>query len=368
MQPAIPWPSHSATEIQARRARLNAFMKSPETQAFRDRLPPDLARYLDESQRVSSAKPNTQRAYENDWRHYLSSADVEGIDTLMPTPEFWEKHFHRYATEPIRDGLPRRFGTVERHAAGIAALFTQHGLPSPTRTFEHKRMMQALNRLDDRPTRKARPLLGQARTDLLKSLKTSSLRALRDRALSRLGTNRGWRAATKVGIRIENLKFSKRGVRIGLRDQKTSRDRRLKYFGEPHRKGHADCAACAIRDLVRKLARREGPLFCAIDRWGNASERALVPKSVTYLLRKNLHEAGNADADLYSSHSYRHGVVTTCALKHWPIQEIMVVTLHRSERALREYIQVIDPWYDAPPLSVLDGPDPSIDAERGWIH
>jgi site-specific recombinase XerD len=364
----MPWPLHSALEIQTRRAQLNAFLRSKEFQAFRDRLPPDLARCLDETRWSQAAKPNTQRAYENDWRHYQDSAAREKIDPLMPTPEFWKKHFTRYATEPIRDGLPRRYGTVERHAAGVAALFRQHGLPSPTRTFEHQQLMKGLSLLDDRPTRKAVPLLGQARTDLLQSVSTSSLRALRDRALARLGANRGWRAATKVSIRIENLKFGKIGVRIGLRDQKTSRDRRLIYVGEPHRKGHVNCAACAMQDLKRELGRSEGPLFCAIDRWGHVSERPLVPKSVTDILRKSLRAAGRTDSESYSSHSYRHGVVTSCAQAHWPLAEIMLVTLHRSERALREYIQVIDPWYDAPKHSVLDEPDQDSDPERGWKH
>ncbi len=265
--------------------------------------------------------------------------------------------------------MRRRRGTVERHAAGIANLFAQHGLASPTRTFEHKKLIDRLRRLEQRPTKKARPLLGVALDDLLLSYDTSTLRGARDAAIAALGGNRGPRSATIVSIRIEHVSFPDRGVKIGLRDQKTSRSRDLEYMAEPHRRNHFACTPCAMQHYFSLLGSlSEGPFFRAIDRWGNVSNRPMTPKSISYILRKNLARAGNPEADSYSSHSFRHGVVTTAARKHWPIEEMMLVTMHRSKRSLLEYVQCIDPWYDAPARSVLDEKLTEDDAERGWIH
>ncbi len=116
------------------------------------------------------------------------------------------------------------------------------------------------------------------------------------------------------------------------------------------------------------LDRSEGPFFRAIDRWGNVSDHPMTPKSITYILRTNLARAGNPEAGSYSSHSFRHGVVTTAARKHWPLEEIMLITLHRSRRSLLEYVQCIDPWYDSLTRSVLDEEAEADDDERGWIH
>jgi len=99
----IPWPRHSATEVQDRRARLNAFLKSSETRAFRDRLPSDLARLLDrlEKDGMGEACFNTERAYKTDQRRYIAAAGAAGIDPLIPTLEFWTAYFEMYATEDI---------------------------------------------------------------------------------------------------------------------------------------------------------------------------------------------------------------------------------------------------------------------------
>ncbi len=369
MRQSIPWPSHNATDVQARRARLNAFLKSPATLAFRDRLPAELAKAFDHcASVVGSTRRNTQRAFENDWRQYEADADSAGLDPLMPSRDFWNTHFIRFATEPMADGSTRRFTTVIRHAAGIAHHFAQYGLPSPTRTFEHRNLMNRLSRLETRQPKKARPLVGNAVTDLRSCHDTNTLRGARDAAISRFNTNKGRRSATLVNMRIELIDFSEHGMKIGIRDEKASRDRSLDYIVEPHHHEQPYCATCAFEQYISKLGLTQGPLFRGIDRWGNVSERAMSPRSITYLLRKNLRAADHEDANSYSSHSYRHGVVTRAVQRGWPLEEIMLLTGHRSKRALLEYIQISDPWYGAPVRSLLDEPDKTIDSERGWRH
>jgi site-specific recombinase XerD len=364
------WPNHRPEEVQERRRRLNAFLNSAEAQALRDRLRPDLAKYLDPSLDFKSARPNTQRAYETDQCRYIAVAEESGVDPLMPGPDWWALYFIDYASEELATGFRRRYSTVERHAVGIANLFTQHGFSSPTRTFVHKWLMKDLLQRfpDERQTKKARPLMGKPLYELLRSPDKSTLRGLRDHTICASGGTHGPRAAALVSMRIEQVLISERGVQIGLRDQKTSRSRELEYTLQPHREEDVVCLPCSMREFIEQQGCSEGPLFRAIDRWGNISERPMSTRSITDILQKNLRRIGNSEASTYSSHSFRHGVVTTAALKGWPIEEIMLLTGHRSKRSLLEYVQGINPWYGAPVRSVLAEPLEERGPESGWIH
>lgn len=187
-----------------------------------------------------------------------------------------------------------------------------------------------------------------------------------------LGGDRGWRASTIVSIKIEHIDSVPEGVTLGVCDQKTSITGELQYIPIPHSDDHEMCLACTLETLIktlRDMGINEGPLFSAIDQWGNISRKALNPRSITYLLQKNLTAAQIDQPSTYTSHSYRHGVVKACVIARWPQEEIMLRTLHRSRRGLDEYIKGIDPWYFATTRSPLMMRTPvSQDPNRGWQH
>lgn len=365
----VSWPRPSASSVADRRARLKEFMLSEPAQSVRE-MSSELAGLVDLAlEQADEDRPNTERAYAGDQRHYIAATESAKLDFLMPTREFWRSYFTQLASEPQAEGRPcRRHRTVLRHAAGIAALFRQYGLTSPTRTSEHKRLMRKLARFDHRATHKAKPLSRPVITKLL-SHETETLRGARDAAIETLGSNRGFRGASITSIRLEHLTFKPKGVLIGWRHQKTDSTYELYWVGVRHQKKHVNCAPCALHHYVQKLNLPRGPAFRKIDRWDHVGERALSPKSVSYLLRHNLRRAGVPHYEHYTSHSYRHWVVKEGIRQGWSDEEIMHTTLHRSRAGLRAYIEQIDPWQRVPSDSLLDKQTAeSTDPDRGWRH
>jgi site-specific recombinase XerD len=363
------WIRHDRSDKERRRAILREFYETEGDDLARDQGSAELDRF-DPRDVMRPPRANTDRAYTGDQAHYKAACARAKIDVLQPTRTFWKKYFTGVA-KPKKGPKPR-YGTVQRHAFGIANLFFQHGLPSPTRTFFHRKMMRELAQLDERQTKKAKPLYGKEAKRLLDSYKKEDLRTLRNRAIAALGTTRGFRAATIVGLRIEHTTFEGRGVVLGLRDEKASVTRELFHTATRHTAKHRYCLPCILKEYVDALAELgvdEGPLFRAIDRWDNLHGTELSTKSITDLLRSDLARAGFSNARDFSSHSYRHGVVKTAVLERWSVQDIMLVTLHRSERGLRAYLVSIDPWQSAPRRSVFDSVViESDDVERGWVH
>lgn len=369
------WPLYDQNDLDRRRGLLRTFLDSDDAKDIvgdvRSVLP---ARHFGgDADHLGVGRHNTELAYQGDQRSYIAASLKAGIDPLAPTVEFWTDYFTSRAATDTRTGMKPRISTLNRNAAGIANLFHQHGLPSPTRTFAHKRLIRRLARCDDRTEKKAKPLYGHDVRLLLDASEPAvTLHGSRDRAMYAIGVARGFRAATIVGLCLENLTFDAKGVVMGLRDEKTSRTRALQFTATRHTRNHRACMPCILKshvDLLRTLGITEGPVFRRVDQWGHMGDKGLSTKSVTAILRKGLRKAGVANPDEYSSHSFRHGVVKTGIVKGWSLPDIMLVTLHRSLAGLRAYVEGIDPWYSAPRRSVLDGDLAAASAPgRGWKH
>jgi len=227
---------------------------------------------------------------------------------------------------------------------------------------------------DERSTKKAPPLYGDEARKIIESYDCSTLRSLEHCTLHTVLANRGFRSATIRGIQIENTSIEQQGVVLGLRGEKNIKSGELLFTATKHTKHHRACMPCAIDKLKRHLGEMgidSGPLFRGIDRWDNLGATGLSTKSITEIIRSGAKQAGIANPELFSSHSYRHGVVLTGVINKWSLEDIMLVTLHRSRRGLQAYIEAIDPWYTHGRRMAMDArskPRRSEDPSRGWQH
>lgn len=362
-------------DIERRRFVLGQYLNSTECKNVKDEIERRFPGTKPRRSNVSNACSNTERAYRGDQRDYKAYFEERGADYLAPPWELWEQYFRtlsRRNNQNKKKSERLRHRSVVRKSYAIGNLFFQHGLPSPTRTFRHKNLLIELGKAETRPPRRAKPLLGEPLHKLLGYYDTTTVRGQRDKTISMLGGDHGWRASTIVSIKIEDIDSGPEGVTLGVCDQKTSITGQLQYIPIPHNDGHLTCLACTLDNFLktlRDMGITEGPLFSGIDRWKNISRKALNPRSITYLLQKNLAAAQIDQPTTYTSHSYRHGVVKACVIARWPQEEIMLRTLHRSRRGLGEYIKGIDPWYFATTRSPLMVRMPvSQDPNRGWKH
>jgi site-specific recombinase XerD len=232
--------------------------------------------------------------------------------------------------------------------------------------------MRRLSRQYRYERRHALALHGNDVLALLNVYDTRSIRDLRDLAICIIGATRGFRSASIVGIALEDVAFEPLGVKIALTQEKTARNSEITYTATPHTRLHAHCMPCIMKrfiDALRDLGVDQGALFRRIDRWGRMGNDALIPQSVTEILRRGLKRAANSRAEAFSSHSFRHGVVIGGHGKGWPPEKIMQLTLHRSLAGLQPYLAGLDCWAKVPRESLLDiVSDIGVRAGQGWQH
>jgi integrase len=90
-------------------------------------------------------------------------------------------------------------------------------------------------------------------------------------------------------------------------------------------------------NLWLELARiGNGPVFRAIDCWGNLSARAMDPQSVNAMIKQWAKMAGMAPEEL-SAHGLRSGYLTEAANRGIPLTEAMEQSRHRSVQQASGY-------------------------------
>lgn len=85
----------------------------------------------------------------------------------------------------------------------------------------------------------------------------------------------------------------------------------------------------------------EGPIFRAIDQWGNLQRRALTPQAVNLILKRRIAAAG-LDPTEFSAHGLRSGYLTEAARSGVPLLDAMQQSQHRSMNQAASYYNDAD--------------------------
>jgi hypothetical protein len=346
---------------------MRVFLESDETKAAFERLGIDVPL---QASRTAHSRNNTDRAYLYDQIRFLANCAPSG-NLSGVTQEHSLEYFRALGTEELPTGR-RRGASVVRAMFAVRKLYWERGLPSPTMLMSHRQLARELLASDTRQTHKAKPLYGTDAVTLVDSFDQSTLPGLRGGAICSIGVNRGLRASTITGLDVERTLIEARGIVLEIQFDKTHRSGSPLRTATKHSAEHRACAACRVGAYIAALETlgiREGPLFRPIDRWGHLQPTRLHPAAVTDILRAGLRHAAIPDADSYSSHSFRHGVVHAGILAGWSIEDICAVTLHRSRRGILPYVMAIDPWLLSPkdvPLSLVNRA--TVPRNIGWVH
>ena len=94
--------------------------------------------------------------------------------------------------------------------------------------------------------------------------------------------------------------------------------------------------ADALKHWLREAGTATGPVFRAIDQWGNVGRRALTPQSINLVVKSRCEKAG-LDPARYSAHGLRSGYLTEAANRGVPLQEAMQQSLHKSMNQAAAY-------------------------------
>lgn len=299
----------------------------------------------------SSRARNTIRAYKHSWGIFLRWCDSAGRNPLPAEPDtialfvVWSIEERHYRLETIRTNV-----------SAIRAMHKDTRYPSPVNDAVRELMVSAARQLREAPAGKLALPPEYVRSMCEIFLEKRTLWDLRDHAMVLLGFASGWRRSELVSVRVQDVSFVRRGMRVRLGASKTDQDgSEGREIGIPFGREDITCPVKAMRAWLHVRGRRDGPLFAPISLSrgvGVIAERALCPEVVNIRLQRALTLIGK-DASVYGAHSLRSGMVTASAENGADLPAIMQRTGHKSIEMVLRYVRPARAFRSDPLAGVL---------------
>lgn len=289
---------------------------------------------------IAADRENTVRSYASALRNFETVWKGLLPATSDTVARYLAEHAQTY-----------RISTLRLHLAALARWHAEHGFGDPTRSPLVHKVLRGIRTHHATPQRRARPLqlevLEQVSNWLLAAQasarkygrRTEVLRRSRDRSLLLLGFWRAFRSDELVNMRIEEVE-AVRGKGLTCRPGRTKTtdadDDSAFYCPALSRL----CPVDAYLDWLEVSGRTTGPVYPAINRWGNMAESHMTTRAMVPLLRRILEEAGAAEAQSYSSHSLRRGFANWASGNGWDLKELMEHVGWRDVSSALRYVDV----------------------------
>lgn len=272
---------------------------------------------------TAAAADNTRRAYQNDLRAFLAWGG-----SLPSIPETIAAYLVTQATilSPF---------TLSRRLVAIGRAHTTLGYPNPCGANIVRTTLRGIWRVHGRPQRQVQPAL---REDVLAMLPhMTSTRGIRDRALILVGFAGAFRRSELVALLHDDIAYVNEGMTILIRRSKTDQQGEGRKIAVPFARSHA-CPVKALANWLEQAGIQSGPLFRSVNKAGEIGCVALSSQTVAAIVKEYARKAG-LNADNYSGHSLRAGLITSAAkagVSNWKIRQ---QTGHRSDAMLQRYIR-----------------------------
>jgi integrase len=203
-----------------------------------------------------------------------------------------------------------RATNLDLHLAAIAYAHRAAGLPIPTTHQAVREVRTGVRRTHGAAARGKAALLTDDLRRLVNLLDQSPV-GLRDRALLLLGFAGACRRSELVGLDVEDLDFTPRGIRVRLRRSKTDQEAEGRSMGIPY---GVSAETCPVRAVERWLAHvrtvlpgyARGPLFVRLDAGGRLRLARLSDRGVARVVQRWAERAG-LDPARFAGHSLRAG-------------------------------------------------------------
>jgi len=290
----------------------------PEDPNQRAMLPEVIASYI-----AAATAENTRRAYQVDLRMFLASGG-----SLPSSPEVIAAYLVAQANllSPV---------TLARRLVAIGRAHTSLGHPNPCRADLVKTTLRGIWRVHGRPQRRVEAGLTEDVLAMLAQSRGES--GIRDRALILVGFAGAFRRSELIALQYDDIAFVKEGLTFLIRRSKTDQLGEGRKVAIPFARSHA-CPVKALTHWLEFAAIQSGPLFRNVSKSGAVGAATLSGQSVAILVKEYAAKAG-LDANRFSGHSLRAGLITSAAkagVSSWKIRE---QTGHRSDAMLHRYIR-----------------------------
>jgi integrase len=235
---------------------------------------------------------------------------------------------------------PHAPATVRRRLTSWSILTRWRGVAGVFAAPTLKSALRLAVRATGRPRQRksAHAVTGDILARLIATCADNMLTDVRDRAILLTAFASGGRRRSELaGLRVEDIR-TEEPVRADPQDEDSALLPCLTLtLGRTKTTDFEDAAtvlligrpAAALQHWLHEASIITGPVFRAIDQWGNLSRRALSPQSINLMLKSRCRRAG-LDPASYSAHGLRSGYLTEAANRGVPLQEAMQQSLHKS--------------------------------------
>jgi integrase len=280
---------------------------------------------------------NTRRAYRSDLDHFLAWGG-----SVPSTPEQIAGYLAAHAGT-------HKAATLKRRVVSIGLAHTAQKFENPCASELVRVTMRGIFRTHGMAQAQVTPAV---REDLLAMVQgLTGLKGTRDRALLLLGFAGAFRRSELVSLNVGDLEFVDRGLIVHLRRSKTDQEGVGRKIGIPYARGKV-CAVQALKEWLAVSGITEGPLFRPITRHGHVGQARLSGHAVAQIVKTRAATAG-LDADHYSGHSLRAGLITSAAMLGVSIWKIKAQSGHRTDAMVSRYVRDADIFTDNAAGAVL---------------
>jgi site-specific recombinase XerD len=296
----------------------------------------------------------TRRAYRTAWRQYETWCRSLGREPLAADPDTIAMHVVRLAD------AGRAVSSIR---VALAAIRTAHLLAGRAIDLRHPKLAMVVEGITRstgvRPRRKAAPAVpGVLRLMLAALPSPDGPLGVRARAMLLLGFGAALRRSELVGLSLGDIEtVSGRGLLVTVARSKTDQHgqgQRVAVWANPTEPGFCPAAALEAWLAHRRTApdldwtaspaaRAERPLFCAVTKVGRITGERLSDKAVARLIKLAAADAG-LEAERFSGHSLRRGLLTAGGENRAPLADLMRQSRHRSVASVLGYVEAEDLW------------------------
>ena len=282
---------------------------------------------------------NTERSYKSDLKTftaYCTKHELVGLPADVATISHYVTH--------LAD-LGRKLSTIKHHLAAIHKLHQLHGYQSAINADQVELLLKGIARLKGKRQKQAPAFTRDELREAINRLDLATPLGLRDRALLLLGFFGAFRRSELRALDLEQLKFSREHLEIGIEKSKTNQ------FGEAETKAvfyssdYRYCPIRAVQDWMAQLGgRTTGPLFVSLRRVPGqaavASSARLSEVSINEIVKEHLgyqHTKKHCTA-----HSLRVSFVTINVAAGKSNKAIRTQTGQKSDRMIDLYTRIND--------------------------
>ncbi len=264
--------------------------------------------------------PNTRRALDADWKHFVAWCQRAGRAPLPAAAETLELYLTHCAAK-----LGQKTSTVQRRAWSIARQHRAAGEPSPL--GERVRgLLGAIARKYGTAPQQPAAITPEELRAMSRACKDTP-HGIRDRAILVLGFATGCRRSELVALRIQDVTVSTKGLVVKVRRAKNDQTGRGREVGIFRGRHPETCPVRVLRAWLRVRGPSPGSLF-----------QLTTGEAINYIVHQAAKRAG-LDPARYSAHSLRAGMCTTAIAAGTPESIVMKRSGHKSAASFQRYVR-----------------------------